>query len=69
MELREKEFTLKAKLNDKNLAELDNAKTVDKELGMATPSMMLCQKDEDVVKAEVPSLEKLKELHKECKLS
>ena len=68
-ELREKEFTLRAKLNDKNLQALDNAKTVDKDLGMATPSMLMGMADENVIKAEVPSLERLKELHKECKLS
>ena len=67
-EKKEKEFLLKAKLNEKNLQALEKADKVDGELGLATPSMMLACEDA-VVKSEVPSLEKLKELNKTCRIS
>ncbi len=65
---KEKEFLLKAKLNEKHLQALSKADKVDGELGLATPSMMLASEDA-TVKAEVPSLEKLKELNKNCRIS
>ena len=65
---KEKEFALKAKLNEKNLLALEKADKVDGELGLATPSMMLAD-EESTVKAELPSLEKLKEQQKTCKLA
>ena len=67
-EKKEKEFLLKAKLNEKNLQALEKADKVDGELGLATPSMMLAN-EETTVKAEVPSMEKFTELNKTCKIS
>ena len=68
MQKTEKEYNLKAKLNDKNLQALEKAETVDGELGLATSSMMLAN-DSATVKAEVPSLDKLKELAKTCRIA
>ena len=45
---------------------LEKADQKDEQLGLATPSLLV-QKDEEVVKTEVPSLEKLRELNKNCK--
>ena len=65
---KEKEFLLRAKLNEKNLQALEKADDVDGDLGLATPSMMLANDGDKLVKAEAPSLEKLKELSKTCKM-
>ena len=65
---KEKEFLLKAKLTEKNLLALEKSGKVDDELGLATPSSLLACED-SVVKAELPSLERLKELSKTCKSS
>ena len=65
---KEKEFSLKAKLTEKNLLALEKADKVDGELGLATPSMMLAD-EESTVKTEFPSLEKLKEHQKSCKMT
>ena len=62
---RSKEFSLKAKVTDKNIQMLEGNKTVDGQLGMATPSMI--QSAEEIAKSEVPSLEKLKDSHKTAK--
>ena len=60
---------MRAKLNEKNLAALENAGRVDGDLGLATPSMMMANEEKVNVKSEVPSLDKLKELQKPCKIS
>ena len=60
---------MRAKLNEKNLAALENAGRVDGDLGLATPSMMMANDDQVNVKSEVPSLEKLKGLQKPGKIS
>ena len=65
---KEKEFILRAKLTEKNLQQLENCDKVDGDLGLATPSSVLVS-EEVVVKSEVPSLEKLKESHKNNKIS
>lgn len=65
---KEKEFILRAKLTEKNLQQLENCGKVDGDLGLATPSSVLVS-EEVVVKSEVPSLEKLKESHKNNKIS
>ena len=65
---KEKEFLLKAKLTEKNLLALEKAGNVDGELGLATPSSLLAI-EETGVKLEVPSLEKMKDLLKTCKIS
>ena len=66
-ENREKEYTLKAKLTEKNILALEKG-TVDDELGLATPCGLL-NKTECDIKAELPSLDKLKEQAKTAKTS
>ena len=64
----QKEYSLKAKLTEKNLEALEKANRKDGELGLATPSMLFAG-EETSVKEEVPSLQKLKDLSKNCKTS
>jgi len=66
---REKEYTMKAKLNDKNLEALESgASKVDADLGFATPATLLLKDEAPAgIKQELPSLAKLKDLLKTVK--
>ena len=66
-ESRSKEYIQKAKLTEKNLLMLEKGK-VDGSLGMATPSSFMEAEADKPIKAEVPSLENLKEHHKGNKM-
>ena len=66
--IKEKEYTVKAKLTEKNLLALEKSNKLDGDLGLATPSSMMAMEDSSV-KLEMPSLEKLKELSKTSKIS
>ena len=66
-ESREKEYIQKAKLTEKNLLLLEKAK-VDGSLGMATPSSVMENEATQPTKNEVPSLDDLKEQHKNNKM-
>lgn len=64
-----KEYSQTGKLNDKNMKALQEAQA-DGSMGMATPSSCaVAEVDEAKVKAEIPSLEPLKELQKTMKIS
>ena len=64
-----KEYNQTAKLNDKNMKALQEG-VADGTMGMATPSSCaITEVDPAVVKAEIPSLEPLKELQKTMKIS
>lgn len=65
-----KEYNQTVKLNDKNIKALQEAGQSDTSMGMATPSSFAnAEVDPAVVKAEIPSLEPLKELQKNMKIS
>ena len=66
--IKEKEFTVKAKLTEKNLLALEKSDKLDGDLGLATPSSMMAMEDSSV-KLEMPSLQKLTELSKTGKIS
>ena len=64
-----KEYEQKVKLNEKNMKQLQESQT-DRSMGMATPSSCAnAEVDPATVKAEIPSLEPLKELQKSMKIS
>ncbi len=65
---KEKEFTLRSKLTDKDLQVLEKGEKVDAQLGLCTPSMML-EPSASEIKLELPSLHKLKESDKTAKSS
>ena len=66
---RVKEFDQQVKLNDKNMKLLQESQ-IDNSMGMATPSSCAnAEVDPATVKAEIPSLEPLKELQKTLKIS
>ena len=63
-----KEYKQNVKLNDKNIKALQEGQK-DGSMGMATPSSCAIEEvDPAVVKAEIPSLEPLKELQKTMKI-
>ena len=66
--IKEKEFTVKAKLTEKNLLALEKSEKLDGDLGLATPSSIMAMEDSSV-KLEMPSLQKLTELSKTGKIS
>ena len=64
-----KEYSQTGKLNDKNMKALQEGEA-DGSMGMATPGSCVTSEDPTAaVKAEIPSLEPLKELQKTMKIS
>ena len=59
----EKQASMSAKLTEKNLLQLQANSKMDSALGFATPSMAITD-DEEKVKQEMPSLQKLQDLVK-----
>lgn len=66
---REKECNMSARLNDKNLQQLQDAEQVDGDLGMATPGNVgvQAQANQASVKSEFPTLPLLTEAIKNAK--